>query len=77
MNDGDIVIFREIKGMVELNNMEAKITVVSPTSFTIGDTRQFSPYISGGMATEVKKPIEMKFHSFEKSLRYPYPPDSK
>jgi hypothetical protein len=36
-----------------------------------------TPYITGGIATEVKKPFEMKFHSLEKSLRYPYPPDSK
>lgn len=57
--------------------MEAKITTKSPNSFTIGDTRNMTPYITGGIATEVKKPFEMKFHSLEKSLRYPYPPDSK
>lgn len=28
------------------------------------------------MALEVKVPIEMKFYDLEKSLRYPYPPDS-
>ena len=63
--------------MTELNNMEAKITVKSPTSFTIGDTRKFNAYVSGGIATEVKVPVDMKFHPLEKSLRYPYPPDSK
>jgi ubiquitin-activating enzyme E1 len=51
LNDGDIVIFREVKGMEEINNMEAKITIKSPTSFTIGDTRNFKPYLGGGIAT--------------------------
>ncbi len=43
----------------------------------IGDTRGFSPYVNGGMATEVRIPFEIKFFDLEKSLRYPYPPDSK
>ena len=37
--------------MEEINNMEAKITIKSPTSFTIGDTRNFKPYLGGGIAT--------------------------
>lgn len=63
--------------MTEINDKEYKIEVKSPHSFAIGDTRQFSPYTSGGIATEVKVPFFMKFHSLERSLNYPYPPDSK
>lgn len=49
--DGDVVIFKEVRGMVEINNIEAKIVVKSPTSFTINDTRGYSPYTGGGIAT--------------------------
>ena len=77
LNDGDTVVFREVKGMTEINGKEFKIEVKSPDSFLIGDTRNFSDYLSGGIATEIKVPFEMKFHDLEKSLRYPYPPDSK
>ena len=51
LNDGDTVIFREIKGMEELNGKKHKITVKSPDSFSIGDTSKFSNYISGGIAS--------------------------
>ena len=63
--------------MIEINDKEFKISVKSPHSFTIGDTRGCSPYVSGGIATEVKVPVHMKFHPLGKSLSYPYPPDSK
>ena len=33
--------------------------------------------MSGGIATEVKVPFFMRFYPLEKSLNYPYPPDSK
>jgi len=51
--------------------------VRSPDSFTIGDTTKFGAYVSGGIAVEVKVPIFQKYYSLEKSLSYPYPPDSK
>ena len=77
LSDGDTVSFREVKGMEEINGKSFKITVKSPHSFTIGDTSGFSAYLSGGMAVEEKVPSLMKFHSLEKGLTYPYPPDSK
>lgn len=43
--------FREVKGMAEINGKQFKIEVKSPHSFTIGDTRGFSNYESGGIAT--------------------------
>lgn len=62
--------------MTEINGQRFKVEVKTPGSFTIGDTSKFSVYENGGMALEVKVPTEMKFHDLEKSLRYPYPPDS-
>lgn len=77
LNDGDTVSFREVQGMTEINGKEFKIEIKSPHSFLIGDTRDFSHYVSGGISTEVKIPFEVKSHDIEKSLRYPYPPDSR
>jgi len=37
--------------MHEINGQSYKIQVVSPNSFTIGDTRAFSSYVNGGIAT--------------------------
>jgi ubiquitin-activating enzyme E1 len=77
LNDGDTVTFREVRGMTEINGLSFKIEVKSPHSFLIGDTRGFSNYATGGIATEVKVPFEQRFFDLEKSLRYPYPPDSR
>lgn len=63
--------------MTEINGKEFKIEVKSPHSFLIGDTRQFGAYVEGGIATEIKVPFELKSYDLEKSLRYPYPPESK
>ena len=43
-SDGDTVVFREVKGMKEINGKMFKIEVKSPESFTIGDTRGFGEY---------------------------------
>jgi ubiquitin-activating enzyme E1 len=51
--------------------------VKSPHSFLIGDTREFSSYLGGGLVNEIKVPFELKSYDLEKSLRYPYPPESK
>jgi ubiquitin-activating enzyme E1 len=63
--------------MTGINGQKFTVEVKTPGSFTIGDTRSFGIYENGGIASEVKIPFEMKFHDLEKSLRYPYPPDSK
>lgn len=63
--------------MSEINGKEFKIEIKSPHSFLIGDTRQFSSYLEGGIATEIRMPSEIKSFDLEKSLRYPYPPESK
>jgi hypothetical protein len=77
LSDGDTVQFREVKGMEEINGKEFKITVKSSNSFLIGDTSHFSPYSTGGLAVEIKVPVFLKFWPLERSLNYPYAPDSK
>merc|ERR1719295_1834009 len=68
---GDFVKFDEVKGMSELNGREFEVTVMGPYTFSIGDTRAFSDYASGGVATQVKKPKSVNFKSFEESMKEP------
>ncbi|CAG5128343.1 unnamed protein product [Candidula unifasciata] len=71
-NDGDYVTFSEVQGMVELNGCEPiKIKVIGPYTFSIGDTTKFSPYIQGGVVTQVKMPKTMNFKSIKQSLEEP------
>ena len=71
--DEDIVTFREIRGMEELNGTFHKIkgtyffkkvlkyTVISPSSFQIGDTSGFSDYSREGIVVQTKQKIKMNF----------------
>lgn len=62
LEDGDYVSFTEVKGMTELNQSEPReISVKGPYTFTIGDTTDFSDYISGGTFTQVKRPKIIEF----------------
>ena len=54
--DGDTIIFSEVKGMTEINDKIYKVKVINPNSFKIGDTTSFNPYITGGIATQIKIP---------------------
>jgi hypothetical protein len=38
---------------------------------------KFSTYLVEVLLSEVKVPVFQKYYSLEKSLSYPYPPDSK
>lgn len=70
--DGDYVTFSEIEGMKELNGCEPrKIEVLGPYTFSIGDTRSFSDYVRGGVATQVKMPKTISFKSLRESLKSP------
>nr|CAH8849192.1 unnamed protein product [Trichobilharzia regenti] len=70
--DGNYVTFSEVKGMVELNGCEPrKITVVGPDAFSIGDTSNLSPYISGGICTLVKMPMKISFLPYRTAYRSP------
>lgn len=69
--DGDWVAFREVEGMTELNDQKFKITVISPYSFSIGDTRSFGKYTRQGIAEQVKVPYPVKFKSLAEALEKP------
>nr|XP_037276569.1 ubiquitin-like modifier-activating enzyme 1 [Rhipicephalus microplus] len=70
--DGDHVTFSEVKGMNEINTYPPmKVKVLSPTEFSVGDTTQFGDYSSGGVATQVKMPKDVKFKPFEESMVNP------
>ncbi|CDR93929.1 ubiquitin-activating enzyme E1, putative [Babesia bigemina] len=69
---GDVVTFSEVEGMEELNSMgPVEITVKDKDSFTIGDTRGFKPYISGGIVKEIRRPKQINFISFEEAMTNP------
>ncbi|KAH9488201.1 E1 ubiquitin-activating protein [Bulinus truncatus] len=71
-NDDDYVTFSEVQGMTELNGCKPiKIKVLGPYTFSIGDTRKFSDYERGGIATTVKMPKTFNFKSISKSLEEP------
>ncbi|KAH8025177.1 hypothetical protein HPB51_004190 [Rhipicephalus microplus] len=70
--DGDYVTFSEVKGMTEINNCAPmKVRVLGPNEFSVGDTTQFSDYSTGGVATQVKMPKDIKFKSFRESMAEP------
>lgn len=72
MEDGDYVTFSEVKGMTELNGCEPiKIKVLGPYTFSIGDTRNFSKYERGGIASQVKMPKTLNFKPLKESLKTP------
>ncbi|XP_059142787.1 ubiquitin-like modifier-activating enzyme 1 isoform X2 [Physella acuta] len=71
-NDDDYVTFSEVQGMTELNGCNPiKIKVLGPYTFSIGDTRKFSDYERGGVASQVKMPKTFHFKSIKQSLEEP------
>jgi len=72
LEDGDYVTFSEVQGMTELNGSEPrKIKVLGPYTFNIGDTSTLSPYIRGGIVSQVKMPKVVNFKSLRESLEQP------
>lgn len=71
--DGDLVIFSEVRGMTELNDGRArKIKSARPYSFTIeDDTTEYAAYERGGIVTQVKEPKSLKFKPLRKAIRDP------
>lgn len=61
LEDGSFVRLDDIKGMTQLNGKEFKIRILSPFSFSIGDTSGLDDYESGGVIIEVKKSKEIDF----------------
>ncbi|KAJ3699537.1 hypothetical protein LUZ61_003242 [Rhynchospora tenuis] len=71
--DGNYVLFSEIRGMTELNDSKPrKIKMTRAHSFVLEeDTTNFGVYEKGGIVTEVKQPKVLKFKSLRESLREP------
>eukprot|EP00916_Digyalum_oweni_P011465 GHVL01019084.1.p1 GENE.GHVL01019084.1~~GHVL01019084.1.p1 ORF type:complete len:1023 (+),score=202.75 GHVL01019084.1:893-3961(+) len=74
---GDHVVFREVEGMTELNNMQPlKIISRSKYSFTIDiDATKLTPYKSNGIVEEKKMPCFIDFQSFEDTCTRPIAPN--
>jgi len=51
-----------------INDTIHKVKVLTPYSFTIGDTRKFGPYKNNGIARQLKTKVELKFKSFEQAV---------
>lgn len=58
--------------MTELNGCEPKkIKVLGPYTFSIGDTSDFGVYVRGGVATQIKMPIQITFKSLDEAFLAP------
>jgi len=68
LEDGDVVKFSEVKGMVELNGREFTVKVLGPYTFSIGDTTGLSDYERGGVITQVKQPKQLNFRPLSSAL---------
>ena len=71
LETGDIVRFREVRGMTELNGTEHEVKVLSPFNFSIGNTSAFSAYENGGAFDQIKQPKKLTFASLQESLKAP------
>ena len=73
LDDKSKVTFKEIEGMTELNNCPPiDIKLISKDSVEIGDTSNYSKYISGGVMIEVKLKKELCFTSLDERFEIPY-----
>ncbi|KZV25761.1 hypothetical protein F511_04822 [Dorcoceras hygrometricum] len=71
--DGDLVVFSEIRGMTELNDGKPrKIKTANPFSFILDeDTTNFSTYERGGIVTQVKQPKVLNFKTLKEAIKDP------
>ncbi|KAL7001170.1 E1 ubiquitin-activating protein, partial [Sarracenia purpurea var. burkii] len=71
--DGDLVVFSEVRGMIELNDGKPrKIKNARPYSFTLDeDTSNFGTYEKGGIVTLVKQPKLLNFKPLREALKDP------
>eukprot|EP00092_Neocalanus_flemingeri_P019802 GFUD01021446.1.p1 GENE.GFUD01021446.1~~GFUD01021446.1.p1 ORF type:complete len:1086 (+),score=319.56 GFUD01021446.1:394-3651(+) len=69
LEDGDVVMFTEVLGMVELNSKELPVKVLGPYTFSIGDTTSFNNYERGGVVLQVKQPKVVSFKPLPIALK--------
>lgn len=71
LEDGDVVTFREVKGMTQLNEGMYRVKVLTPYTFSIGDTSAFSEYVGGGIASQLHRKQVMSFAPLTEQLSAP------
>ncbi|KAI8793388.1 ubiquitin-like modifier-activating enzyme 6 isoform X1 [Biomphalaria glabrata] len=73
LENGDVVTFREVRGMTAVNGQQFTVKVINPYTFSICDTSgpNFEPYVDGGIFTQVKVPVKKNFDSLEHQLIEP------
>ncbi|KAG8377063.1 hypothetical protein BUALT_Bualt09G0129100 [Buddleja alternifolia] len=71
--DGDLVVFSEVRGMTELNDGKPrKVKNARPYSFSIEeDTTSYAAYERGGIVTQIKEPKVLKFKPLRQALKDP------
>jgi len=71
--EGDHVVFREVEGMTEINEIKpVKIIAVTTFTFTLElDSSKFAEYSRQGTVENVKVPKNFPFHSWAKSYVNP------
>jgi ubiquitin-activating enzyme E1 len=73
LEDGDWVIFREVRGMTELNDKKPReIKYISPIGFSIGDTKGYGEYLGGGIVEQVKVNKAHSHGSLSERFEHPY-----
>ena len=80
-NIQEYIKFKEVEGMTELNYDEKKKNIYKikskdETSFYIGDTSNFSEYITGGYIEETTSEQEMTYQCFQDTLDEPFIDDN-
>ena len=68
----DLVSFKEIEGMTELNNCNPRIISINGDVIEIGDTSQYSEYKNGGVIFNVKLNKTISFESFKERVEEPF-----
>uniref|UniRef100_A0A3P8SVT2 E1 ubiquitin-activating enzyme n=1 Tax=Amphiprion percula TaxID=161767 RepID=A0A3P8SVT2_AMPPE len=69
LTDGSKVVFSEVQGMTELNNIGPVEIKFLSYSFSICDTSAFNEYKRGGVATEVKQSCLIHFKPLTEALQ--------
>lgn len=73
LETGNVVTFKEVKGMEKLNGLHCAVKVLSPTKFTICDTTgdDFNVYLGGGIMKQVKVPRIVHFKQLSEQILAP------
>ncbi|GJP35185.1 hypothetical protein CLOM_g19695 [Closterium sp. NIES-68] len=71
--DGDLVVFSEVRGMTELNDGKPRrVRNVRAHSFLLDDdTSAYGAYEGGGIVTQVKQPKQLAFRTLAACLHQP------